>query len=65
MPKELSLIGLTVEEAKDLLEEVFGKKVLYRATSENGNYYIITRDFTIDRFNFTLQDGLIIEVRKG
>lgn len=57
----IRFIGLKPEEAIDLLEEGETSRIV----SEDGVPYVVTHDLHINRWNFELQNGVIVNATKG
>lgn len=58
----MELIGMTKEDALELLEE---KGTPFRIRSEDGLAFIGTADVRKERVNLTIEDGFIVDVRLG
>lgn len=56
------LIGKNKSEAKKIVED---NSYVFRITSENGNDYMITCDFRMDRINVEINDDIIINAYFG
>lgn len=56
------LIGKTKEEAIDLLEKNNSK---FRIKSEDNERFILTTDYLINRFNLTINKGIVTDVTIG
>jgi hypothetical protein len=56
------LIGLDVDEAIDLIAEA-GLK--HRIEYEDGQPYMLTMDFRMDRINLSIEKGKVIKTRRG
>jgi hypothetical protein len=57
-----SLIGLTEEDAIEILKDE-GWRV--RITVRDGKYYIVTRDYRLDRVNLQIVDGKVNKIDVG
>jgi hypothetical protein len=57
-----TLIGLQKPKVETLLKRL-GRS--YRVVCEDGEYYIVTRDYCPDRVNLTVTGGLITEAHFG
>jgi hypothetical protein len=55
-------LGLTVEEAEAMAEDE-GRPS--RVVSEDGEDLPVTMDFVENRLNFTVEDGVVVEVTTG
>jgi hypothetical protein len=58
----LSLIGKTEKEAKDIANE---NGFLVRISSKDGEYYVLTRDYKLDRINLTLKNLIVTSATIG
>lgn len=56
------LIGKPKSEAKKMIED---NGYVFRITSEDGNNYIVTCDFRMDRINIEINDDIIINAYFG
>lgn len=57
-----TLIGKTEDEARNI---IFNNGYHYRVTIKDGNYYVMTRDYRVDRINLVIKDNLIIKADLG
>ena len=56
------LVGMKEDEAMSLIKE---DGFLYRTVYKDGEYYIVTCDYRIDRINLSIEEGFIIKVGVG
>jgi hypothetical protein len=59
MNKE-KLIGKTFKEAQEML-----RNCVYRIVSQDGENYMLTMDYNINRYNLSLIKGVVTEVTFG
>lgn len=60
--KENNLVGLTEAEAGAKLKEQGSS---YRISSRDGEYYIVTMDLRMDRYNLHIENGKVISFEMG
>lgn len=63
--KKLDLENLIGKNKYDAQKIVESHGYIFRITSENGNYYMITCDFKTNRVNVKIEDDLIVEADLG
>ncbi len=56
------LVGKTKEEAVKLLKE---SNSIYRIVEEEGEMYAVTMDIQTDRFNLSINNGVITDSHMG
>ncbi len=56
------LVGKTLEEAEIECEK---SNVIFRITSIDGSYFMVTRDYCPERLNFDIKDGIVIKANFG
>jgi hypothetical protein len=56
------LIGMSKNKVQDICTE---RGFSIRVTSEDGNPYIITHDFRIDRVNLSIENGIVVKANFG
>lgn len=49
----------------EIINLIKKNKLTYRIVEEDGNCYIITDDFKIDRLNITLEKGITTQIHRG
>lgn len=57
-----SLIGQKLDVVQPVLEK---EKIAFRVVEKDGEQYAVTADYSPDRLNFKIKNGVIIGVSKG
>lgn len=55
-------IGLTKDEALNLCKE---RNLRSRITMENGQSFIVTMDYRLDRINFHIENNIVVNQKRG
>jgi hypothetical protein len=56
------LIGIPIADAIGIVEKYH---LIYRIVCNDGNYYVVTRDFNKNRINFTIEKGVVVDAASG
>ena len=56
------LIGMPEDNA---IEQIVNAGYTCRIVNRDGNYFIVTRDYRLDRINLTITNGIITKITRG
>ena len=59
---DAELIGMDVSDAIDMLDEAGTR---HRIEYEDGQSFMLTMDFRMDRVNLSIENGKVIKTRRG
>lgn len=55
-------VGMTKQDAKALCEK---RGLKARITSEDGEFFIVTMDYRLDRVNFAINNNIVVGCKRG
>lgn len=56
------LKGFPLDEVKKILTE---QGISFRFSEQDGQYFILTRDFKVNRINLYVKNGIVYRISKG